>query len=59
MNIPNEETIPLYTDHKSICRFEGRTKDYASVSAALEQIATLSLKGRQQVEIGEFDRPYA
>jgi hypothetical protein len=55
LNIPNEETIPLYTDHKSICRFEGRTKDYASVFAALEQIATLALKGKEQVETGELN----
>ncbi|OIW34693.1 hypothetical protein CONLIGDRAFT_658495 [Coniochaeta ligniaria NRRL 30616] len=39
LSIPREEVIPLYANHRDICRFDGETHDYKTVSKALRRIA--------------------
>ncbi|KAM0215059.1 hypothetical protein ACHAQD_008567 [Fusarium lateritium] len=43
LNIANEEPIPMSEDHKSICRFPGKTDSYKKVAKALQRIATQAL----------------
>ncbi|KAH6951968.1 hypothetical protein DER45DRAFT_491815 [Fusarium avenaceum] len=43
LNIPNEEPIPMHEDHKSICRFPGKTDSYKKVAKALQRIASQCL----------------
>ncbi|KAH6873842.1 hypothetical protein B0T10DRAFT_234496 [Thelonectria olida] len=43
LEIPNEEPIPMFEDHKSICRFSGETESYMKLARALRRIAAQSL----------------
>lgn len=38
--IPREDLVPLYEDHRSMCRFAGETDSYKAVSQAIRRIAT-------------------
>jgi hypothetical protein len=38
--IPGEDPVPLYEDHRSMCRFADETESYRAVSQAIRRIAT-------------------
>ncbi|ETS79976.1 hypothetical protein PFICI_07505 [Pestalotiopsis fici W106-1] len=40
LDIPQEDIIPLYENHRDICRFSGHTTSYKAVSSALRRIVT-------------------
>ncbi|PTB38647.1 hypothetical protein M441DRAFT_145727 [Trichoderma asperellum CBS 433.97] len=40
LGIPNEELIPMFEDHRSICRFPGETESYKKLAKALRRIAS-------------------
>lgn len=42
LGIENEVVIPLFTNHRDICRFDGETKNYNTVSRAIRRIASQS-----------------
>ncbi|KAI6785914.1 uncharacterized protein J7T54_006253 [Emericellopsis cladophorae] len=42
LGIPNEESIPLNEDHRTICRYAGATQSYKLVANALRRMATAS-----------------
>ncbi|KAK2005460.1 ankyrin [Colletotrichum eremochloae] len=45
LNIPDEEIIPLYENHRDLCRFPGETRSYEAVSHALRRMAVHLLEG--------------
>jgi hypothetical protein len=47
MDISEEEIIPLYANHLTMCRYPGETKEYDLVSNALKRLARKALKGKQ------------
>ncbi|KAM0260900.1 hypothetical protein ACHAQJ_002519 [Trichoderma viride] len=40
LGIPNEELIPMFEDHRSICRFPGETESYMKLAKALRRMAS-------------------
>ncbi|KAI1489344.1 hypothetical protein F5X96DRAFT_670791 [Biscogniauxia mediterranea] len=52
LGIPREDIIPLYENHRDMCRFSGETESYKTVSRALRRIASQSHGVRQT-----FERP--
>ncbi|KAI0598549.1 hypothetical protein F4775DRAFT_592269 [Biscogniauxia sp. FL1348] len=52
LGIPREDIIPLYENHRDMCRFPGETGSYKAVSRALRRIASQSRDVRQT-----FERP--
>ncbi|KAF2195851.1 ankyrin [Zopfia rhizophila CBS 207.26] len=47
MEIRDEEIIPLYANHLSMCRFEGKNQEYTVVSNAICRLARKALKNRE------------
>ncbi|KAI1504195.1 hypothetical protein F5X99DRAFT_372815 [Biscogniauxia marginata] len=52
LGIPREDIIPLYENHRDICRFPSETESYKAVSRALRRIASQSRNTKQA-----FERP--
>ncbi|KAK5994802.1 Vegetative incompatibility HET-E-1-like protein [Cladobotryum mycophilum] len=50
LGIPDEDVIPLYENHKGVCRFSGETSSYMAVSRALRRIANQSLEVTQTLK---------
>lgn len=47
MDSVNEEIIPLYANHLTMCRFAGETKEYKAVSSAILRQARKAHRERQ------------
>jgi len=44
MEVENEQIIPLWADHRNMCRFEGsRNKEYCIVSSVIQSLARKAL----------------
>lgn len=42
LGVAHEELIPMYEDHKSICRFPSETNSYKKIASAIRRIASQS-----------------
>lgn len=47
MDIADEEVIPLYANHLTMCRYLGETEEYKTVSKAIKRLARKAQKTKQ------------